>query len=328
MEVMRAAFIREPGPASTIQYGELPDPRVGPGEVLVRPEAVSVNWVDTFVRSGAYPTELPLPFVVGRDVVGVVELVGPGVDELRPGERVWSSSLGYDGRQGPTAELAAVPAERCYRLPDGVDPVPAVSTLHGATTALLGLRRAGLRAGEHVFVHGAGGPVGSAVVQVALDAGARVTATARDDDALARLRAWGSTDVLDTRTAEPAPHNVDVHWDATGTVPLAEALGTLNPRGRVVVTARRADDPVPTADLYLRDLAVVGFVLSHCPVDELAWAAGEVNRLLAEDRLAARIARVLPLGEAATAHHLVETGSAHGKVVLVAADSSARDYGV
>ncbi|GDY31100.1 NADPH:quinone reductase [Gandjariella thermophila] len=319
---MRAAFVWEPGPASTIQYGELPDPRAGAGEVVVRTEAVAVNWVDTFVRSGVYRTPLPRPFVVGRDVVGVVQEVGPGVGEPRPGDRVWTSSLGYDGRQGPAAEFAVVAVERCYPLPDGVDPIPAVATLHGGTTALLALRRAGLRPGEHVFVHGAGGAVGSAVVQVALDAGARVTATARDDDALARLRGWGATDVLDTRSAAPAPADVDVHWDATGRIPLAEALGTLNRRGRVVVTARRADDPVPTFDLYLRDLSVVGFVLSHRTVDELAWAAGEVNRLLAAGRLATRVARVLPLAEAAAAHHLVETGAAHGKVVLVAPDGN------
>jgi NADPH:quinone reductase-like Zn-dependent oxidoreductase len=318
MEGMRAAFVREPGPASTIQYGELPDPRAGAGEVLVRTEAVAVNWVDTFVRSGAYRTPLPWPFVVGRDVVGVVHAVGPGVGGARPGARVWSSSLGYDGRQGPAAEFAVIPADRCYPLPAGVDPVRAVATLHGGTTALLGLRRAGLCAGEHVFVHGAAGAVGSAVLQVALDAGARVTATSRDDDALARLRAWGATEVLDTRVAEPAPADVDVHWDTTGRIPLARALDTLNRRGRVVVTARRAEDPVPTFDLYLRDLSVVGFVLSHCPVDELAWAAGEVNRLLAGGRLTTRVARVLPLAEAATAHHLVEAGSAHGKVVLIA----------
>ncbi|MCP2261142.1 NADPH:quinone reductase [Streptoalloteichus tenebrarius] len=311
---MWAAYIERPGPAEEIRYGELPDPEPGPGQVVVRTEAVAVNWVDTFVRSGAYRTELPRPFVVGRDVVGVVEHPGGG---LREGERVWASTLGYAGRQGPTAERVAVEATRLHRLPAGVEPVRAVATLHGATTALIGLERAGLAPGERVFVHGASGAVGSAVVQVAVDRGAHVIATARSDEALVTLRRWGAAEVLDTRERQPRPADVDVHWDATGTIPLEEAVASVASRGRVVVTARRERDPVPAFDLYLRDAVIVGFTLSHAGDDEQERAAREVNRLLGAGRLEARVAHVLPLAEAARAHRLLESGQAHGKVVLI-----------
>ena len=163
---MRAAVLDKPGPASAIRYGELPDPIADAGEVVIRVEATAVNWVDLFIRAGTYRTRLPTPFAVGRDVVGVVDHTGPDVPVPRPGDRVWSSSLGFDGRQGAAAELARIPVDRCYPLPDGVDPVHGVAVLHGGTTALLGLRAARLTSGEHVFVHGAGGAVGSAVLQV------------------------------------------------------------------------------------------------------------------------------------------------------------------
>ncbi|SHE96952.1 NADPH:quinone reductase [Streptoalloteichus hindustanus] len=309
-----AAYIEEPGPAEAIRYGELPEPEPGAGEAVVRTEAVAVNWVDTFVRSGKYRTELPRPFVIGRDVVGVVERAAGG---LREGERVWASTLGYAGRQGPTAERVAVSADRLHRLPEGVEPVGAVAVLHGATTALIGLERVGLSAGERVFVHGASGAVGSAVVQVAVERGAHVVATARSDEALARLRRWGAAEVVDTREQWSSPVGVDVHWDATGAIPLAEAVTSMASRGRVVVTARREEDPVPAFDLYLRDVSIVGFTLSHASHEEQARAAREVNRLLAEGRLEASVAHVLPMADAARAHRLLESGQARGKVVLV-----------
>ncbi|MEU9823974.1 alcohol dehydrogenase catalytic domain-containing protein [Micromonospora chersina] len=140
---MRAAYIERPGPVTEIRYGELPAPRPGPTDALVDVLATTVNPVDTFVRSGAYPTAMPLPFVVGRDLIGRVAETGSGVPGLRAGDLVWCNSLGYDGRPGAAAEQAVVPADRLYRLPDGVDPATAVTVLHPIATAYLAL-----------FVHG------------------------------------------------------------------------------------------------------------------------------------------------------------------------------
>jgi len=157
---MRAAFIEGFGGPDRIRYDELPDPVPGPGQVLVRPEAVAVDSVDTYVRSGAWPTPVTFPLAVGRDLAGPVAATGPDVTEFGPGDRVWTNSAGYDGRPGATAELAVVAQERLYRLPGGADPVPFVAAVHPAATAYGALiRRARLRPGETVAVAAAGGGV-------------------------------------------------------------------------------------------------------------------------------------------------------------------------
>ena len=136
---MRAAYITELGPPEAIRLGDLPVPEIGPTDVLAEVDTVTVNPVDTLVRSGGYQTPTPFPFVVGRDLVGTVAAVGAGVTGFAAGDRVWCNSLGHGGRQGSFAEYAAVPAERLYRLPDGADPVAAVASFHPAATAYLAL---------------------------------------------------------------------------------------------------------------------------------------------------------------------------------------------
>ncbi|MFP5405691.1 MAG: alcohol dehydrogenase catalytic domain-containing protein [Gammaproteobacteria bacterium] len=196
---MTAAFIRRRGGVDEIEVGPLPVPTCGPGQILARVEALSVNHVDTIVRSGAYDTDLPMPFVIGRDFVGIVVARGQGVTGVAPGERVWCNSLGYAGRQGAFAEYALAAADRVYPLPPGQDPVEVVSLLHPAATAWLGLFREGaLRPGEMVFVGGAGGGVGSASVQLAVAAGARVIATTSQAD-IEWVRSCGAQAVFDYR---------------------------------------------------------------------------------------------------------------------------------
>ncbi|NDZ73971.1 alcohol dehydrogenase catalytic domain-containing protein, partial [Streptomyces sp. SID10362] len=178
-ETMRAAYIDAVGPADAIRYGELPVPPVGPTDVLVRVSAVAADPVDTFVRSGAYATSLPTPFVVGRDLVGEVAATGPGAAGLVVGQRVWCNSLGHGGRQGSFAQYATVAAERLYPVPAGVDEEHLVAAAHPAASAWLALFRHGrLRAGETVYVGGGAGNVGGAAVSLAARAGARVVATA------------------------------------------------------------------------------------------------------------------------------------------------------
>src|SRR5262245_7068946 len=108
---MKAAFIKETGPPGNIQYGDLDKPTPGEGQVLVKVEAVDVNPVETEIRSGMVPMPLPNPFVVGCDLAGVVEAVGPKATRFKPGDRVWGSNQGLFGRQGTFAEYAAVGEE-------------------------------------------------------------------------------------------------------------------------------------------------------------------------------------------------------------------------
>jgi NADPH2:quinone reductase len=175
---MKAAYLEQVGPPQAIQYGELPMPTVGRKDVLVKVVAVAVNAVDTSIRSGSFKTALPFPFIIGRDMVGIVIGIGQDVTQFRPGERVWTDNQGYDGRQGTLAEYCRVDERLLYHLPAGIDLVETVSVLHSSLTAVLGLFfKAQLTAGETVFINGRDGNIGTAVLQLAKASGARVLVT-------------------------------------------------------------------------------------------------------------------------------------------------------
>src|SRR5699024_7648635 len=177
-EVMRAAVVRELGSTSAIHIEQVPVPAPGPTDVLVRVLASEINHVDVFVVTGAYPTPTPFPFVVGRDLVGEIVAAGEGTGSLRVGERLWTNSLGYAGRQVALAEYALVPADRTYQLPAGADPLAAAAVLHTGATAATGLQhRARVGIGDTVLIGGGAGGVGSAAIRIASWAGARVIAT-------------------------------------------------------------------------------------------------------------------------------------------------------
>jgi NADPH:quinone reductase-like Zn-dependent oxidoreductase len=322
--VVRAAFVERLGPPENIRFGDLEPPVPGPGDVLVNVLATTVNPVDTFVRSGLFRTPVDFPFVVGRDLVGVVaEARAPG---FAAGERVWCNSLGHGGRQGAAAEQAVVAADRLYRLPGNVDPHQAVAVVHPAATACLALFTHGeTRAGTTVLVAGAAGNVGSAVVTLAVDAGARVIATASGGDA-DQCRSLGAAEVFDyadpelpRRVRAAHPRGIDVHIDTSGRNDLATAVELLAPRGRIVLLAGAGTQSMlPAGELYQKDGSIRGFVISHATTTELAQAAATVNRLLAAGRLSARATEVRPLSAMAETHRRMERGELRGRrVVLV-----------
>ncbi|MCH6472508.1 NADPH:quinone reductase [Sinomonas terrae] len=320
---MRAAYVRGLGGPDAIEVGELPVPDPGPTEALVRAEALAVDRVDAFVRSGAYRTPTPFPFVIGRDVVGVVEQAGEG-SGFAEGERVWSNSLGHGGRQGSFAQFCLVPGERLYRLPEGVDPWSAVGVLHTGATAALGLfRRARLRPGDTVFIAGAGGGVGSAAVQLAAAAGLRVLASCSGQDA-GWCRSCGAGTVLDYRDPEmparlalAAPEGIDLWWDQSGRQDLDAAPGLLRTGATVLVTAGIAAwARIPLGALYTKDVRLVGFAISNASAAELADAALVVNRALSADRLRFRTAATLGLSESRHAHELLEAGGLKGRILI------------
>jgi len=323
---MRAAYVEELGPAEEIRIGELPRPEPGPADVLVRVEAVAVNPVDTYVRSGAYRTALTLPFIIGRDLVGIVEDAGAGAVGFAPGDHVWCNSLGHGGRQGPAAQYAVVAAERLYHLPDGADPVKSVAVVHPVATAQLALFTHGrLEPGETVYVAGGAGHVGGAAITLAVRAGARVIASAGPED-LDRCRALGAEVALDyhdpeltARVADAAPGGVELQVDTSGHNDLVAAVGLLARRGRIVVIAGlRATTEIPLGELYRRDGRVIGFVISNASVAELAGAAERINQLLAAGILDPGPVETLPLSAAAEAHRRLESGAARGRRLVLA----------
>ncbi|ALG14865.1 oxidoreductase [Kibdelosporangium phytohabitans] len=322
---MRAAYITEHGPSDAIRVGSLPVPVPGPGEVLVRVDAVAANHVDTFVRSGAYATEMTFPFVIGRDLAGTVV---HQTESFPAGARVWTNSMGHNGRQGAFAEYVAVPQDRLYTLPNGVGPIAAVSVLHTAGTAHIGLyREARIRPGETIVVVGAGGGVGSAVCQLASAAGVRVLAVDRAENAEWCREHCGAAAVIDRgspgiagQIATLAPSGVDVYWNNSGRHDFDEVLPIMARGGRIVLMAgmgSRAE--LPVGAVYTKDISLHGFVISNASAADLRAAAETVNRELRSGRLRGRIRAELPLSEAAKAHQLLESGTNDkpGRVVLV-----------
>lgn len=320
---MRAAYVTEFGGPEAIGVGELPTPEPRKTEVRIAVDAVAVNPVDTFIRAGAVRTEVPMPFVVGRDVVGRIDAVGAGVRRLAVGQHVWCNSLGHAGRQGPTAEYAVAPAYRVYPLPDGVDPVAAVAVVHPAATAWLALvRHARVRPGEHVLVQGAAGNVGRVLVELARLSGAQVTATASDADA-DEVLSLGAHTVLDytdpglvDRLVDLNPEGYQGCVDCSGRNDMDAAVRLLAKRGRVVLLAARGDSvPLPARKLYVRDGSVLGFAITNASVTELADAAQWINARLEAGGLPPRSVERLPLADTCEAHRHVEAG-VRGRLVI------------
>ncbi|HVC94204.1 MAG TPA: NADPH:quinone reductase [Pirellulales bacterium] len=328
---MKAAYINQVGPPDSITYGDLPAPEPTGSQVLVRVKAVAVNPIDTYIRSGAVKMQLPLPFVVGCDLAGVVERCGPDARRFKPGVRVWGSNQGLMGRQGTFAEFAAVDDAWLYPTPDNVsDQTAAAIALVGITSHLGLIRRARPVAGETLFVNGGTGGVGSTVVQMAKALGAKVIATAGSAEKVAACLALGAdravnykTDDVDAAIREFAPLGVNVWWETLREPNFERVAPLLAMRGRMVLMAGREARPVfPVGPFYVKDCSLHGFAMFNASPDEQRAAAVDINRWLASGQLKPKIDRVLPLAKAAEAHRLQEANTLHqagtlaGKIVL------------
>ncbi len=326
---MKAAYIEKVGPPENIRFGDLPKPKPSGSQVLVRVKAVAVNPIDTYIRSGMYAAELPKPFIVGCDLAGVVEAVGPDVVRLKVGDRVWGSNQGLLGRQGTFAEFAAVDECWLYPLPEDVSEQHAAAIALVGITAHLGLfRDAQLKVGENVFVHGGSGGVASCVVQMARATGARVMTTAGSDEKVQMCRSLGANLVINYRTGDIGEAlakfgAIDVWWENLRDPNLERAVGHLAKRGRIILIAGRDARPVlPVGPFYMKDAAIRGLAMFNAPADEQRKCAAEINRWLAKGKLRPVIGRVMKLSEAAEAHRLQEEstlkkkGGLMGKIVL------------
>lgn len=325
---MRAAFVDAFGDASAIRWDELPDPRPRPDEVLVAPDAVAVDMVDTYVRSGRWRTPVTFPLVVGRDLAGTVVEAGEAVWGISPGDRVWTSSAGYDSRPGATAELVSVHRDRLYALPDGADPASFVAAVHPAVTAYGCLvQRARLRRGERVTVLGASGAVGRCAVQVAAAHEAEVTAVVRHAEAGGRLRELGAAHVLSADVAEDVAAlagSADVLVDTTGALDIGSVPGLMAQRGRIILLAGRNRPHLDQWVFYTRELQLLGFVMSGMTATELAESADWINSRHPDHPVHVSIGLRLGLADAARAHQILDSGrlptvpdGTRGRIVLL-----------
>lgn len=328
---MKAAYIDQPGPPENIIYGDLPDPEPTGSQVLVRVNSVSVNPVDTYIRNGSNYWELPQPFVIGCDLAGVVEAVGPEATRYQVGDRVWGTNQGLMGRQGTFAELAVVDEAWLYRSPDGVeDDVLAACALVGVTAHLGLFQCASLEPQEVILVQGGSGGVGSMVVQMAKAIGARAFATAGSAEKVDACRALGADVAVNYQTEDVvsslqtfAPDGVNVFWETQREPDFDMIVGCMAERGRIVLMAGRDARPAfPVGPFYVKGCSLHGFVMFKQSAAELRACAEDMNRWFNSGQLRAQIAQVMPLSEAAAAHRLQEentldkAGTIAGKIVL------------
>ncbi len=322
---MKAIRVERHGGPDVLQLVELPTPRPGPGQALVRVEAAGVNFIDVYVRTGAYARDLPL--VLGEEGAGVVEALGEGLTEPRVGQRVaWAAVAGSYA----THVVASV--EKLVAVPEGVSgPVAAASMLQGMTAQYLVDATYPLKAGETCLIHASAGGVGLLLVQMAKRRGARVLGTTSSEDKAKLVRAAGADECLlysarlpfdEAVRALTGGRGVDVVYDSVGAATFDRSLLALRPRGMLVLFGQ-SSGRVPPLDLQTLNARGSLYVTRPKLGDytatrpELIARATEVLGAVARSDVAIRIHAEFPLARAAEAHEALESRATSGKLVLV-----------
>ncbi|HEX2027605.1 MAG TPA: quinone oxidoreductase [Nitriliruptorales bacterium] len=320
---MRAVRIHEPGDAGVLRTEQVARPEPGAGQVRVRITAAGVNFIDTYHRRGEYP--LDLPTTLGVEGAGVVDAVGPGVDDVHEGDRV-----AYAMALGSYADAAVVDAWRLVPVPEDVDlRLAAAVLLQGMTAHYLSHSTFALGADHTAVVLAAAGGVGHLLTQIAKLRGARVIATASTAK-LDLAREAGADDVIDyTRDgfSDDVRHltdgrGADVVYDGVGRTTFDDSLDSLRPRGYLVLYGAAAG-PVPPLDPQVLNRKGSLFLtrpsLAHYAADrrELRRRAQQLFRWIRDGDLVVRVDRTWPLDQAAEAHRHLEGRRTTGKVLLV-----------
>jgi len=328
---MKAAYIQKPGPPESVVYGDLAQPQPTGSQVLVKVGAVAVNPIDTYIRSGAVQMPLPSPFIVGCDLAGTVEAVGPEAKRFKPGDRVWGSNQGLFGRQGTFAEYTAVDECWLYPTPANVSDEHAAAVALVSITAAIGLLHyAKLQTGETLFINGGSGGVGSMVVQMSKAIGAKVVTTAGNQSKVQKCLELGADRAINYKTVDVAaevkkfaPGGLNVYWETLREPDFDKAVGLLAPRGRMIIMAGRDARAVfPVGPFYVKNCSLHGFAMFNATPDEQRSCAQQINAWLAAGKLKSCIDRVLPLSQTAAAHTLQEESTLAkscaltGKIVL------------
>jgi len=313
----KAMRVHRPGGPEVLVLEEIELPEPARGEALVRLEAIGVNYIDIYHRSGLYP--MPLPFVPGSEGAGVVEAVGPEVTEVKPGDRVaWASHL------GSYAMHALVPAWKLVAVPEALDaPRAAAAMLQGMTAHYLTHTTFPLAAGQTALVHAAAGGVGLLLCQMARRRGARVIGTVSTEAKAELARAAGAQRLVLYTQEDFAQvvEKVDVVYDAVGKDTFEGSLSVLKPRGMLVLYGQ-SSGPVPPFDLGRLSrggsLFVTRPTLGHYMAtrEELLQRAGDVLGAIGAGELSLRIERTYPLAEAARAHEDLSGRKTTGKLLL------------
>ena len=321
---MKAIRVHETGGPEFLRLEEVPDPQPGPGEAVVRLEAIGLNFIEVYQRTGLYRSALP--FTPGGEGAGRIVAVGKDVSAVNPGDRVGSTSL-----QGAYAELARVSADKLVPVPDDVETrVAAAVLLQGLTAHYLATSTYPLTQGSWCLIHAAAGGVGLLLCQIAKARGARVIGTVSTEEKAALASQAGADHVVlytrqdfvsETRRLTGG-HGVAVVYDSVGQSTFEGSLNSLAPRGMLVLFGQ-SSGPVPPVDpqvlntkgsLYLTRPTLTHYTANR---SELLARARDLFGWMEAGRLEVRIDRTYPLAEAAAAHRSLEGRETKGKVLLL-----------
>lgn len=320
---MLAVQVQRTGGPEVLEVVDLPEPKPGAGEILIRQEAVGLNFIDTYHRGGLYPVKLPM--VLGTEGAGVVEAVGEGVSRFQPGDRV-----AYAGGFGGYAQLRTYPAERAVRLPQGVSTrLAAASLLKGMTAEFLLRRCYPVKPGDAILVHAAAGGVGMILSQWGKVLGALVIGTAGSAEKARVAKEHGCDDIILYREEDVAERvkaitggaGVRVVYDGVGADTFEASLASLGRRG-VLVTYGNASGPVPPVaplklmrgSLYLTRPTLFDYIATTGELDE---SANALFHVLESGAVKIEIGQEFPLAEARRAHEALEARQTVGSTLLI-----------
>ncbi|HJZ74395.1 MAG TPA: NADPH:quinone reductase [Vicinamibacterales bacterium] len=323
---MKAIRVHEFGGPAVLKLEEVPDPKPGSGEVVVRVRAAGVNPVDAYMHTGNYARKPPLPYTPGQDGAGEVEAVGADVTVFRPGDRVYIAGVGATaGGAGTYAERALCVLSQLHRLPDRTSFGQGAALGVPYCTAYRALfHRAQARPGETVLVHGATGGVGIAAVELAHARGLTVIGSGGTDKGLAAVREHGADVVVNHRQATytdaimqaTGGRGVNLIIEMAAHVNLDRDLGLLAKFGRVVVVGNRGRVEIDARQAMGRDASILGMTLFNVGEADMAEIHAGLIAGLANGTLNPVVGRELPLADAARAHEAVMEPGALGKIVL------------
>ena len=318
---MKAIRVHQFGEPDVLKLEEVPDPKPGAGQVLVRVKAAGVNPVETYIRAGRYGNR-QFPFTPGADAGGTVEAVGEGVTKFRAGQRVYTAG----SLTGTYAQLALANESQVHPLPEKISFAQGAALGVPYATACYALfLRAGAKPGETVLVHGASGGVGTAAVQLARAAGLTVIGTGGTDNGRKLVAEQGAHHVLDHRANDylrqvmdlTGNRGVDLILEMLANVNLAKDLGVLARFGRVVVVGSRGRIDIDPRDTMSRNASILGMTLMNATEAELKQIHSALIAGLENGTLRPIIGKEIPLAEAARAHREVLEPGSYGKIVLV-----------
>ena len=319
---MKAIQVHQFGGPEVLELREIPTPKPGPGQILVRVRAAGVNPYDTYMRNGTYAIKPPLPYTPGSDAAGTVEAVGDGVKKVKAGDRVYTAKT----LTGAYAEYALADESQIFVFPEKISFAQGAGIWVPYGTAYTALHHHGhARPGETLLIHGASGGVGLAAIQFARALGMTVLGTASTPRGLELIKKEGAHQGFDHSKPEHGDEilkftggrGVDVILEMLANVNLATDLKLLATGGRAVVIGNRGEITINPRDLMSRRASVCGFTLWAVTPTEATEIHAAIAAGLENGTLRPVVDKEIPLKDAALAHQEILAPGTFGKIVLV-----------